>query len=492
MKVQRPFRTAAVFFLSVLAALIISVVPAKNTSTTFFVDTASAAVPNSCGDDASADVVIMIDRTGSMTSGPTGSFVAELDFVKNILTTFDTAGVKPHVAIGYFSSTAGGNPLPDFDITAQLTNVYGIPSPASGLFLAIDNLNTASSNDDPQGRTGIGEAIRTARTYLDNPAVNDPIRPDYIFVISDGLPNRPVSSPIYPGSTCVSGDVFGDNSCICFPARDDAISQRQEAEAAGIKVGAVYVRSKERQTNEPFNVGCLASQLDEGKSFHQNSVASSPALFFEATELMTPDLMLKALVNNPCPTPTPTATPLPTLTPTSTVTPNPTATVTPSITVTPAATVTPAPTPGSCDISSTATIASSLDSSIARLANLVKSGATEVARLEKKNKKLVKELTKIRSAANTLGVKGWQFAWSIPSTIQSCPGVASCTAVAVSNEAEFVGYAKSLRSYALKIRRLLAKHSSKRAASYQASFDNRYKATLAILNLLPDTQDICK
>jgi len=275
----------------------------------------------SCGYGADADIVIMIDRTGSIMP-------ADLDLEKNaailLLNDFANVNPKPRIAIGSFNGTTdGGTGYPGAArIHAALTSNYGTQSPATGLYAAIGNII------DSSGRTNLGAALSTASSQFSLPV--DPSRPRYIVLISDGIPNRPPND-----TTC--------GTCGCQNAYDFADSNALSAETTyGAAIFAIHYGG--------LNSGCPGEPAN-GTAFMQTHMATFPNYYFSGDNLMGVfDQIAHQISCTPTPTATPTptktATPCPTLTftPTATRTPTPTATYTLTPTRTPTPTYTPCPT----------------------------------------------------------------------------------------------------------------------------------------------------
>ncbi len=152
--------------------------------------------------DSSANVVIMIDVTGSINDAELNH---EKEAARSFLEAFQQADPRPYVVIGRFSTQV----TDDAEIVepSVWTTDYGDsgegPGPATGLFAAIDNM------DNPNGNTHIAAAIAVARAKIQ--MAPEPDLRNYIVLISDGQANRPTGSTwndpceYDPAMDCFSG-----------------------------------------------------------------------------------------------------------------------------------------------------------------------------------------------------------------------------------------------------------------------------------------------
>lgn len=136
-----------------------------------------------CG-NPSADIVIMIDITGSMAAS---EYEKEKEAVRDFLHRFAYSAVRPRVAIGHFGNENGAVGL------------------AEGLTLDYDLLNQAIDGLlTPQGATNVAEAIRVAQQEIMTHGQCD--TPNYIILITDGKTNKPDSIVVEPEDHCMPGD----------------------------------------------------------------------------------------------------------------------------------------------------------------------------------------------------------------------------------------------------------------------------------------------
>ncbi len=204
-----------------------------------------------CGDNAKADIVIMIDKTGSITDS---DLTLEKTAAKGLLNSFSAAVVnKPRFAIGTFNVEEG----PDARIVAggELTDVYGAdnidPNLDSGLYAAINDINS------PNGFTNLSEAFDVAQAELSAHAADAGYADyaDYIIIISDGVTNRP-SSPT-------------PSSCSTGTPGDSALASATNAKNAGTTIFTLHYG-----TDSPCAAGTGSAFLLQ--------LSSGPAYYFEA------------------------------------------------------------------------------------------------------------------------------------------------------------------------------------------------------------------
>ena len=199
--------------------------------------------PVACGDSADADIVIMIDRTGSISSS---EMAQEKNAAKTLLQFFDGALVQPRVSIGTFNVQSG----PDARILASLTDLYGQDNPGNtGLFQTINEVVPSSGS----GNTDISAAITVAQAELAANAQSVDNR--FIIIISDGITNEPDASD---PSSCSAGNPGA--------AASDAADA---AELAGTKIFAIHFGD-----DSPCASGT-------GVTFLQNIIATAPTMYYE-------------------------------------------------------------------------------------------------------------------------------------------------------------------------------------------------------------------
>lgn len=294
---------------------------------------------NQCGVSAPADIVIMIDKTGSV-SDP--ELVAEIAAAKVLLNEFSTAQEKPRVGIGTFNA----NGLNDARILAHLTSVYGSDgNPGSGLYR---ELNGIVGTD---GMTNIRDALDISQQHVTS-GFGDPQTSNYIILISDGIANLPATfPPTFPTDA-------GCLECNCPQARAAASAVRNTILSNDTKIFAIHYGEND--------MACNDSETAAGGNYLLTEIATDPSYYYEATAANISNIFdsISKFIScdtsgHPCgancvsgtcepiacPTATPTATPTVTSTPTATVTPTYTATFTNTATPTNTSTSTPTATP---------------------------------------------------------------------------------------------------------------------------------------------------
>lgn len=298
-----------------------------------------------CGLTAPADVVIMIDKTGSISNT---ELTAQKNAAKLMLSQFATATEKPRVAIGTFNCTTFSCSTVSARIVAdgELTSNFGSDgSPGTRLYKAINNISS------PSGNTNLGDGFDVSQAELTS-GRGDPQTDNFIIILSDGIPNRPTS---FNGNNCSS-------VCNCSAAKEYADSRRDIAAAAGTKIFAIHYGD---------DVGsCSGANVQAGADFMRDRLSSGPGFFFTGNSgnldqiftTIVKDISCNDAGYNDgiiycganctsgqcvpilCPTRTPTPTPTNTSTPTATATSTPTLTPTNTPTPTPTNTATATPT----------------------------------------------------------------------------------------------------------------------------------------------------
>ncbi len=203
--------------------------------------TSSATAQEYCGDSADADVVLMIDRTGSITST---ELARERDAAKAVLNFFAGAYIKPRVAIGSFSVDSAHFPTnARIDPDGRLTDNYGTDgTPGTRLFRAINSMTFSN------GRTDIAAAINESKSELDQRAQSSA---RYMILITDGVANE-VGGP-------------QPNSCSGGNPGATAQSAATAAKNAGIGIFAVH------HPDDPTSCG-----PNTGQNFLLNRIISTP------------------------------------------------------------------------------------------------------------------------------------------------------------------------------------------------------------------------
>ncbi|MBX7138248.1 MAG: VWA domain-containing protein [Oligoflexia bacterium] len=290
---------------------------------------------NQCGQIADADVVIMLDKTGSINYT---ELALEKAAAKTLLDFFSGAVVKPRVAIGSFNVALGDDGR--IEPNGSLTTSYGADgAPGSGLY-AVINAITAST-----GRTNIADALVFAQSEL---AVHATSNKRYIILISDGITNE------------LSGTI--PSECSGGSPRANAIAAATAAKNAGTKIFTVHY---------PDDGACAAGT---GSTLLRTEIASGDSYYYQgAADFSNLSGIIQQIAEyigcddeiactddycddqthqcshinncNPTPTATPTATPTRTKTPTGTPTKTPTNTPTWTPTPTKIPTILPTVTP---------------------------------------------------------------------------------------------------------------------------------------------------
>ena len=126
------------------------------------------------------DVMLVIDRSGSMTEGD-GTGRSKIDAAKDAVSLFVQlvrAGTGNRAGLVSFSTTAGPPTFSIANVTdPNKTALIGPPPFASGLVGGLT----------PSGATSIGEGLDAARAQFPMPGAN----PRAILLLTDGLQNRP-------------------------------------------------------------------------------------------------------------------------------------------------------------------------------------------------------------------------------------------------------------------------------------------------------------
>jgi len=198
-----------------------------------------------------AKIVIMMDLTGSTSAT---DLEIEKNAARSLLTTFSSAPAesRPYVAIGSFRVTDFG---PAMIIPgAELTNTYGSPSPASGLYQVIDSIVEIG------GYTDLAAAINVAQGHLNGSSV---VGPSYIVFISDGTPNRP-GAPEY--TNC--------DECGCEVAYAATNAAATAAEQLGTKIFGIHYAGNGVAI-------CQATEPARGMAFMRQDIATNPAYYYQ-------------------------------------------------------------------------------------------------------------------------------------------------------------------------------------------------------------------
>lgn len=226
------------------------------------------AQDNPCGQSTDADIVVMIDLTGSISNG---ALTLEKNGVKTLLDFFAGADPKPRVAIGTFNGPCSkpnqaGCPGADdrARILSDLTDDYGVDgAPGTNLFATINDIDKGPNS----GQTDLSAAIDAAQSALAATAA----APGYIILISDGTPTLP-----NPDDACPR--VRGPNDfhvCDCPTADAAAIDAKLVAEAGGTQIFAIHFDD---------GAGFTCPGEPAGGMAFMRTLASTPEMFFEGSD----------------------------------------------------------------------------------------------------------------------------------------------------------------------------------------------------------------
>ena len=192
-----------------------------------------------CGPVPSADLVLMIDRSGSVNEAD--EFNVLRSAAKEILNLFLDSTPHPRIALGSFRVRTGIPPAlieSDGDgFTAHLTGDYGIDGvPGTRLFKILNEMPTPNG-----GRTDISAAIATAQAELEANALS---LNRYIILISDGIATEP---------GCLG-------SCFCPSSMEATNAAADAAEAAGTKIMVARYGDLD-YCPAPFTIDFIREQL---------------------------------------------------------------------------------------------------------------------------------------------------------------------------------------------------------------------------------------
>jgi Mg-chelatase subunit ChlD len=170
------------------------------------------------GETIPLDIYVMFDQSGSMSNIEQGG-ITRMDAVRDAMAAFlqDRASAGLSVGIGYFGQEPIGqttcNPA---DYAQADVPIGGLPGNAGAIE---DSLARRS----PTGETPSGSAIRGACTYVQQWQTDHPGREVVLLLVTDGLPEAPV--------TCSNGNTS------CCPTLDDAVQATADCHtgATGVK-----------------------------------------------------------------------------------------------------------------------------------------------------------------------------------------------------------------------------------------------------------------
>ena len=207
-------------------------------------------------DTQAPHVVIMLDITGSTSLS---DLAIERNAAKSIVEQFMATPLRPFVAIGSFNVAEENSAriVPG----GELTNDYGTSVPPTGLFAAIDGIQTAG------GMTDLSAAINLGRAQLD---FAPPGASKYLVLISDGTPNRP-------------GELTYENcnECGCPTAYGAASSAAASAEASGIRIFGIHY------AGTGFTYCNQFGEPEDGMGFMRQEIATSESYFYQGNQNLT-------------------------------------------------------------------------------------------------------------------------------------------------------------------------------------------------------------
>lgn len=308
------------------------------------------------GQTCDADIVLMLDRTGSMSAS---DLTNERTAAKNFLMTLDDATLPPFVAIGRFGDAVNGGTeaeLIDALTRTQTPSPYGDDDLAADgdLYAAID---TSTGSNSSVG-TNISDALSVGNTALSSGTTGHRV----VILISDGDPSEPTNQATGIEAAYDTSDTIKlagrEVFTIFFGTEVAGFAGRQLM--AAIATGTTAVPATDghnthgHQTGSADDQATTALENADGDHFFIAATAADMSSilamiaeqFCESipTPTITPTASRTPTITR---TPTPTATVTPTSTPTRTPTPTSTATRTPTPTRTPTTTPTPTVTPTS-------------------------------------------------------------------------------------------------------------------------------------------------
>lgn len=208
-----------------------------------------AFAQESCLASAPADIVLMIDKTGSLK---TSDLSKEKTAAKALLNLLSPTNPSPMVGIGTFNCPDDAGKCTQSEAArivggGELTAAFGSQSTSTGLYLAIDNIKNTG------GYTYLNAPLKIANDHL---GAHGTEAPNYIILISDGKPNRP-----------------GTSDCPSQKAHDAAINTANAVKASGTKIFTVYF-----DTNDGSN---CPGEPSKGKNLLK-SIASGPEYYFDS------------------------------------------------------------------------------------------------------------------------------------------------------------------------------------------------------------------
>jgi len=289
-----------------------------------------------------ADVVLMLDRTGSMSSS---DLTAERVAAKAFLDVFASAATPPYIAIGAFGDSTNGGDEAFIEPGASLTRSkspapYGDDDSSndSDLYDAIDDVTAGNSSVG----TNIEDALEIAAAEL---SANASTSSRAIVLISDGDPNE-------PGTDSASREAAYDESDSIKLAGVAIFTLHYGSNPSGFAGHELLAAIATGTTSPPSTDGHNTHGHQTGSDDQGNDADAENSdgdNFFIAPDASDMEEILEQIAEQYCeslPTATPTSTPTdtPTQTPTETPTDTPTQTATDTPTQTPTDTPTQTPT----------------------------------------------------------------------------------------------------------------------------------------------------
>lgn len=422
------------------------------------------------GTSHDADVVIMIDLSGSMSAALIEQQKAgALKLINNFSSLPESN--RPKVALGTYNSNCGSPGVitpnnytactnPSFQHASIVTTLSYDYSAAT-----LELQPGVGITGDGPGKNGIGgNNVSASLSVANTQAINDglPGTPNYVVLFSDGNPNFPGyywPEPYWPYYWPCPGTQDCQNwmlqGQLCNPAPNCCDNQNcPQAETSG-KATAQQLQA---QGTARFTVH-LGQAGWGGENYLKNDISSGAGYFFELTTSNSQAIFNAIADKILCPnTPTPTPTPTPTTTVTTTPTNTPTGTITPTQTpiVTPTPTPTPIPTdvPNSCTIFDVTGYKQALDTTnqgqSKQIGRLLKQLRAKNAACKNKVATL-KYVQKTRKESTKLLAATAEQALVLPSSILSCqPGTFGCQSSAVNfNATEYTSQSTLLKNQAV-------------------------------------------
>ena len=246
-----------------------------------------------CGDIARSDIAIMLEQSASISKAGADKIRSA---ASSLVQDFSGLRVSPRIAIGGFNygnnaqCNSTGWPsgfvkpyLKDYarfisllngtattvadawDYDGFLQRDYGIPGLTEATSSNTYRALLGYSNQSPYtcGSSPMDAAIEVSDRHISSvygSGYSDPQSDNYIILVSTGRPSQ------YGTVTC-------SNPCDCAEAKAAAKAKRDAALNDGVKIAAVYFNDA---------TTCTAAQIQAGKDFLKNQIASDPSLYFES------------------------------------------------------------------------------------------------------------------------------------------------------------------------------------------------------------------